>query len=89
MSPAAEGPPAPAALALDVRAVAPKDRLETLLGAYDALGPGELLDLLVDHDPECLYYTLRAEREPGFGFEYVERGPARWRVLVTRPAAAR
>lgn len=70
---------------LDVRPVEPKDRLETILGAYEALAPGEALELTVDHDPRCMYYTLRATRgEEEFSFAYLEDGPETWRVEVTR-----
>ncbi len=70
---------------LDVRSVEPKHRFETIMGAYDALRPGETLELVVDHDPECMYYTLLADHgADAFAFEYLERGPVTWRVLVTR-----
>lgn len=70
---------------LDVRDVEPKDRFGTIMSAYDALEPGESLDLTVDHDPKCMYYTLRATRgEDSFDFEYLEDGPRVWRVRVRR-----
>lgn len=70
---------------LDVRPVEPKDRLEAILGAYEALAPGHTLELTVDHDPRCMYYTLRATRgEDAFTFAYLEEGPETWRVEVTR-----
>lgn len=73
--------------ALDVRGVAPKDRFELITGMYDALAPGEALDLIVDHDPECMYFTLLGTRgAAAFRFEYRERGPVTWRVQVTKLA---
>ena len=70
---------------LDVRPVEPKDRFDTIMGAYDALSAGETLALTVDHDPTCMYYTIRALHGPdSFSFDYVERGPETWRVRVTR-----
>lgn len=73
---------------LDVRPVAPKHRFETIMGAYHRLAPGERLALTVDHDPECMYYTLLAEQGAGaFSFDYLERGPEAWRVVVTRRSA--
>ena len=70
---------------LDVRPVEPKDRFETIMAAYEALDPGATLDLVVDHDPRCMYYTLEATRGgDAFGFEYLENGPEVWRVAVTR-----
>lgn len=70
---------------LDVRPVEPKDRFECIMGAYDGLTAGETLELTVDHDPRCMYYTLRATQgEESFAFEYLENGPEVWRVNVTR-----
>ncbi len=70
---------------LDVRGVPPRDRFALIMGAYEALAPGEGLELTVDHDPECMYFTLVGTRGPAaFSFEYAERGPEVWRVAVTK-----
>lgn len=70
---------------LDVRPVPPKNRYDTIMGAYEALPAGGVLSLVVDHDPTCMYYTLRATRgEDAFRFEYLERGPEVWRVRVEK-----
>jgi uncharacterized protein (DUF2249 family) len=69
---------------LDVRPVEPRHRFQTIMGAYDALEPGATLDLVVDHDPKCMYYTLQAMREGAFRFEYLRDGPEVWQVEVTR-----
>ena len=72
---------------LDVRPVEPKDRFETIMDAYEALSAGEAMELVVDHDPRCMYYTLEAMRGAHtFRFEYLEEGPDAWRVVVTRNA---
>ncbi len=72
-------------LSLDVRSVEPKDRFECIMGAYDGLAPGETLELTVDHDPKCMYYTLRATQgEESFSFDYLENGPEVWRVMVCK-----
>lgn len=70
---------------VDVRGVAPKDRLEVILGAWEALRPGSAMELWVDHDPKCMYYTLRAMYgEETFAFEYLLEGPEDWQVRVTK-----
>lgn len=70
---------------LDVRPVEPKHRFELIMGAYEDLEDGETLELTVDHDPTCFYYTLRATRGAGaFDFDYLERGPVDWRVRVRK-----
>ena len=72
---------------LDVRGVEPKHRFETIMTAYEALAPSETLELVVDHDPLCMYYTIRATRgEDSFTFAYLEEGPEVWRVEVTPSA---
>ena len=76
-------------VALDVRPVEPKDRFERIMGAYEALGVQQTLELIVDHDPKCMYYTLRATRgDDAFAFVYLENGPETWRVRVTRKRPA-
>lgn len=68
---------------LDVRPVEPRDRFEAIMNAFEAVPKGGSLDLLVDHDPLCMYYTLRATRgEESFSFDYLESGPELWRVAV-------
>lgn len=70
---------------LDVRPVEPKDRFELIMGAYDELDSRQSLELTVDHDPKCMYYTLMATRgSAAFAFEYLEDGPETWRVLVRK-----
>lgn len=72
-------------LVVDVRGVEPRDRLETILGAYRSLAPGDTLRLTVDHDPSCMDFTLRAtEPEGSFTFRTLEHGPEVWRAEVTR-----
>ncbi len=69
---------------LDVRPVEPKHRFERIIGAYESLAAGETLELTVDHDPKCMYYTLKATRgDEAFTFDYLEAGPVTWRVRVT------
>ena len=76
-----------ATVLLDVRPVEPKDRFDRIMGAYERLGSDQTLELTVDHDPKCMYYTLRATRgEDAFSFEYLEDGPETWRVRVTKTA---
>ena len=70
---------------LDVRPVEPKHRFDTIMGAYEQLPVGETVLLTVDHDPTCMYYTLKALHwTESFSFRYLENGPETWRVAVTR-----
>jgi uncharacterized protein (DUF2249 family) len=70
---------------LDVRPVAPPDRYERIMGAYEELGTGGELELTLDHEPTCMYYALQATRgDDAFEFEYLETGPETWRVKVRK-----
>lgn len=70
---------------LDVRAVEPKHRFALIMDAYEALEADQTLELTVDHDPKCMYYTLKATRgDDAFTFEYLEEGPETWRVQVRK-----
>ncbi len=72
-------------LVLDVRPIAPKDRLEAILGAWNSLQIDDELFLKVDHDPKCMYYTLVVDHgEDAFTFDYLENGPETWEVKVRR-----
>ncbi|HEU0055209.1 MAG TPA: DUF2249 domain-containing protein [Longimicrobium sp.] len=70
---------------LDVRGIPPRDRFAVIMTAYQGLAPGQALELTVDHDPECMYFTLLGTRgAEAFSFEYAQRGPEVWRVSVTK-----
>ena len=68
---------------LDIRPVEPRDRFDRIMGAYESLTAAQTLELTVDHDPKCMYYTLQAQQGgESFTFEYLEDGPVTWRVHV-------
>lgn len=70
---------------LDVRPVPPRERYDRIMGAYEALEPGAAMELAVDHDPTCMYYTLKATRgDEAFSFHYLDQGPETWRVRVRK-----
>lgn len=70
---------------LDIRAVEPKDRMETIMGTYRSLSPGRTMHVTFDHDPSCMYYTLQAtEPEGSFRFEKKGDGPDVWHADVTK-----
>ncbi|HEY8487383.1 MAG TPA: DUF2249 domain-containing protein [Limnochordales bacterium] len=69
---------------LDVRPLPPARRHPLIFQAFDALGPGQWLELVNDHDPRPLYYQFAAERAGTFTWEYLEQGPHVWRVRIGR-----
>lgn len=73
---------------LDVRTIAPRDRHPLIFGKFDALAPGESLELVNDHDPKPLYYQFKAESQAEFSWEYLEQGPDVWRVAIGKVGAA-
>jgi hemerythrin-like domain-containing protein/uncharacterized protein (DUF2249 family) len=81
-----EGPAPGSGGVLDVRQVAPRERHPKIFGAYQALGPGQAFVLVNDHDPKPLYYQFAAEQAGAFTWDYVEEGPAVWRVRIGKRA---
>ena len=72
---------------LDVRTMAPAQRHETIFATFLALGVGEALVLVNDHDPKPLRYQFDAEYAGDFTWDYLESGPRVWRVRIARVAA--
>ncbi len=72
---------------LDVRAIPPREKHPTIFQTYTALSAGETFILLNDHDPKPLRYQFEAEHAGQFTWEYVEQGPAIWRVAIGKRAA--
>jgi uncharacterized protein (DUF2249 family) len=55
------------------------------MGRYEALDAGQTFLLTVDHDPKCMYYTLKADHsDDAFEFNYLEDGPKVWHVEITK-----
>ncbi len=73
---------------LDVRALAPAQRHESIFAAYSALGTGDGFVLVNDHDPKPLFYQFEAEHAGEHTWEALEEGPAVWRVRIGRVGAA-
>lgn len=49
------------ATTLDIRDVPPPERHPRIHEAFEALGSGETLRIVNDHDPQPLFYEFRAE----------------------------
>ena len=73
---------------IDVRMIAPVRRHPLIFKTFDALAEGECFLLVNDHDPKPLYYQFLHERPGEFDWEYLEQGPEKWRVTITRIALA-
>lgn len=70
---------------LDVRPIPHAIRHATVLGAFDAIAPGQSLVIIAPHLPRPLLAQL-AERAP-IDTEVLVDGPDAWTVRITRRAA--
>ena len=69
---------------LDVRTLIPREKHPAIHATFGKLNPGESLTLINDHDPKPLYYEFSAEKAGQFTWEYLEKGPEVWKVLITK-----
>lgn len=69
---------------LDVRALPHGGRHEVIFRRLNQLQPGEAFVILNDHDPKPLRYQTEALWPERFIWNYLETGPALWRVAITR-----
>jgi uncharacterized protein (DUF2249 family) len=69
---------------LDIRNLPPVQRHPLIFDQFEGLEAGETFILVNDHDPKPLYYQFQAERTGEFTWEYLEQGPAAWRVRIGR-----
>ncbi|MFC6987647.1 DUF2249 domain-containing protein [Haloplanus sp. GCM10025708] len=67
---------------LDVREYPPARRHELIFQAYDDLERGEAFVLINDHDPKPLYHQFTSEEGPEFHWQYRQKEPGEFRVLV-------
>jgi len=72
---------------IDVRAIIPRERHALIFSRFDALAPGQALELVNDHDPRPLRYQFDS-RSPGqFEWTYLQAGPDLWRVRIAKRMA--
>jgi len=64
----------------------PHQKHKVIFETFDRLNPGETMLLTNDHDPVPLHYQFELERPGQFTWEYVERGPAQFRIKIGKKA---
>jgi len=69
---------------VDVRSLTPAQRHPQIFEAWGQLPVGEALELINDHDPLPLYYQFSCEHAGTFLWEYLEQGPSKWRVRISK-----
>lgn len=79
-----EDPAASDVNVINVPSLEPRLKHPTIFKKFDELKPGEKLTIHNDHDPKPLYYQLLAQHGEIFTWQYLEEGPARWRILITK-----
>ncbi len=71
---------------LDVRNLPHANRHGTIFGLLGRLVVGQALIITVDHDPQPLRYQMDAVHTGQFTWDYLEKGPAVYRVAIRRQA---
>jgi uncharacterized protein (DUF2249 family) len=69
---------------IDARQYAPKDKRKAIDRTFEALNPGEKMELINDYDPKPLYHLFNSEIPNKFSWEYLEEGPEVWRVAIEK-----
>lgn len=67
---------------LDVRHLPPAQRHQQIFEAYIELADNEGFVLINDHDPKPLYHQFKAEHGPELLWDYRQRDPGEFRVLI-------
>jgi uncharacterized protein (DUF2249 family)/quercetin dioxygenase-like cupin family protein len=69
---------------LDVRQLRKPDKHPTIFATYAALAVGESFVLVNNHDPKHLHEEFEADHAGSYRWEYIEKGPAVWRIRITK-----
>jgi uncharacterized protein (DUF2249 family) len=72
---------------LDVRPLRKPEKHPEIFRTFEALTVGESFVLINNHDPRHLREEFEAHYPGGYGWDYLERGPAAWRIRISRLAA--
>lgn len=71
---------------LDVRQLRKPDKHPTIFATYAKLAVGESFVLVNNHDPKHLRQEFEADHAGSYSWEYLEKGPAVWRIRITKLA---
>ncbi|WP_201766051.1 DUF2249 domain-containing protein [Nafulsella turpanensis] len=55
-----------------------------ILQEFDRLQEGESMVISNESNPFILYYQLLDDRGDSFSWEYLEKGPQKWRVRIRK-----
>ena len=72
---------------LDVRQIAPPQKHSTIFNTFENLEANQAFILVNDHDPKPLRYQMSAMMgDDAFQWEYLEEGPAIWKIRIAKNA---
>lgn len=74
----------PSSNEVDLRNLPSTLRYRNILRLCRALSVGTAFVFVTDRDPESLYYQLQTQQRHQFFWQYLDRGPAIWRVQIGR-----
>jgi uncharacterized protein (DUF2249 family) len=69
---------------IDVRTVPPFERHPRIFGMIEGLQADDCFLIISDHDPRPLHYQIERKYAGMISWEYLEQGPAVWRVRIAR-----
>ncbi len=69
---------------LDVRRLPCELRRATIIESFDALEPGQSIEIVNSFDPVPLRQHFEERMLVGFSWDYLEQGPEIWRIQLTR-----
>lgn len=72
---------------LDVRGIRKPEKHPRIFAEFDALAVGQSFVLVNNHDPRHLRQEFDTECPGGFDWDYQQRGPDSWRILITKTAS--
>jgi uncharacterized protein (DUF2249 family) len=69
---------------LDLLSTPPSDRPEKIFQIWNTLKPGEILRIIVDHDPKPLHDHFEKVQKGKYEWQYEQKGPWPWIVKIKR-----
>ncbi|MCL5774299.1 MAG: DUF2249 domain-containing protein [Firmicutes bacterium] len=71
-------------ITLDLREMHPIYRHDKIFEFWEKMTPGEVLQIINDHNPKPLHYQFEAEQKGKYEWGTVEEGPKDWIVNIKR-----
>ena len=74
---------------LDLRQISPPQRHALIFSTFEALLPGQSLELINDHNPAPLNNQFEIRAAGQFSWDALENGPDVWRVQIGKTGKAK